>query len=73
MFYKNQNFIERLLEISKSKKQATYGIGYNASTDELSNLFDDGIIDSSKSIKSALENAKSVTILLLNTRVVISI
>jgi chaperonin GroEL (HSP60 family) len=53
--------------------KGVYGMGYNATTDEVSNLFEDGIIDSSKSIKSALENAKSVTILLLNTRVVISI
>ena len=55
------------------KVKDVYGMGYNASTDEVSNLFEDGIIDSTKSIKSALENAKSVTVLLLNTRVVISI
>lgn len=55
------------------KVKEIYGMGYNASTDEVSNLFEDGIIDSTKSIKSALENAKSVTVLLLNTRVVISI
>lgn len=34
-----------------------YGIGYNAATDEISNLFDDGVIDSKKSIRVALESA----------------
>lgn len=51
----------------------TYGVGYNAYTDELSNLVEDSVIDSTKSIRTALENAKSVCTLLLNTSVVINL
>jgi chaperonin GroEL (HSP60 family) len=49
-----------------------YGIGYNAITDEVSNLIEDGVIDSKYSIRVALENAKSVAKLLSNVRVVIT-
>lgn len=53
--------------------QRQYGIGYNAYTDKQSNLIRDNIIDSTKSIRTALENALSVTKLLLNTGVVITL
>lgn len=53
------------------KIQKEYGVGYNAKTDELSNMFTDGVIDSTKSLRVALENAKAQSILLLNTAVVI--
>jgi len=49
-----------------------YGTGYNATKDKLSDLIEDGIIDSTKSIRIAIENAVSVSKLLLNTNVVIS-
>lgn len=50
----------------------TYGMGYNATTDEVSNLIEDGVIDSKYSIQVALDNAKSVARLLLNVKVVIT-
>lgn len=48
-----------------------YGKGYNAHTDEFTDLLSDGVIDASKSIRVALENAKAQAILLLNTSVII--
>lgn len=55
------------------QSQKIYGKGYNAFTDTKSNLIKDNIIDSTKSIRTALENAMSVTKLLLNTSVVITL
>ena len=51
--------------------QNQYGLGYNVHTDQFTNLLDDGVIDSSKSIRVALENAKAQAILLLNISVII--
>lgn len=49
-----------------------YGVGYNATTDEVSNLISDGIIDSAKSIKVALDSAKEVAIKVLLTQVIVT-
>ncbi len=51
----------------------TYGVGYNATTDEAANLLKDGILDSKKSIQVALEQAKTSAILLMNVRVVVTL
>jgi chaperonin GroEL len=51
--------------------QSKYGMGYNAKTDEFTDLLEDGVIDSAKSLRVALENAKSQAVLLLNTSVVV--
>jgi chaperonin GroEL len=51
--------------------QSKYGLGYNAKTDEFTDLLEDGVIDSAKSLRVALENAKSQAVLLLNTSVVV--
>jgi chaperonin GroEL len=48
-------------------------VGYNAHTDLVADLIEDNIIDSTKSIRTALENAMSVAKLLLNTSVVITL
>lgn len=56
--------------IDSSKKQ--YGYGYNAYTDSVGNLVKEGVIDSKKSLRVALENAKSICVLLMNTSVVIT-
>ena len=61
----NRNGKKYLKQIDK------YGLGYNAITDEVSNLIEDGVIDSKHSIRVALENAKSIAVLLLNVKVVI--
>ena len=50
-----------------------YGIGYNSATDEQANLVKDGILDSKRSIKIALEQAKTSAILLMNVKVVVTI
>lgn len=48
-----------------------YGVGYNAVTDEVSNLLRDGIIDSKKSIRVALESATERAIQMFNIDVVV--
>ena len=48
-----------------------YGVGYNAATDEISNLFDDGVIDSKKSIRVALESATERAIQMFNIDVIV--
>lgn len=50
-----------------------YGFGYNAATDEVANLFKDGILDSKRSINVALEQAKTSAILLMNIKVVVTL
>lgn len=51
----------------------TYGYGYNAVLDEISNLIDDGVIDSVKSLRVSLENAISVAKMVSNIKVVVSL
>ena len=46
--------------------QRLYSIGYNASTDEISDLIQDGVIDSKKSIRVALESATERAIQMFN-------
>ena len=48
-----------------------YGIGYNAKTDKIANLIEDGIIDSKKSIRIALESATERAIQMFNIGVII--
>lgn len=50
----------------------TYGVGYNAKTDRVSNLIEDGVLDSTRSLKVALENARSVAERLLNVGVIVT-
>lgn len=54
------------------KIQKEYGIGYNVKTNNLENLLEEGILDSAKSIRVALENAKSVVSMLLDTEVIVT-
>ena len=54
-----------------SPAQNQYGIGYNAVSDEISNLFDDGVIDSKKSIRIALESATERAIQMFNIGVIV--
>ena len=60
--------IEEHLEVSSKR----YKFGYNAKTDKVSNLEKDGVIDSTFSILTAFENAKSVSEKLLNTSVIVT-
>jgi hypothetical protein len=58
-------------KINPSGVADRYAVGYNASTDEISNLNDDGIIDSKKSIRVALESASESAIKMFNTGVIV--
>jgi len=60
--------VEAVPYISAAKK--SYGQGFNAKKMKQSNLITDKVIDSTKSLRVALENAKSVVELLLNVRIV---
>lgn len=64
LFFGGKNYLKPAL--------TTYGMGYNAKTDQISNLITDGVIDSTKSIRIALENSKSVAEKLLNVGVVVT-
>ena len=68
---KNANRAEKIEEFFKGAIKS-YGIGYNAKTDEISDLILDGVIDSAKSIRVALDNAKSVAVKILNVGVVVT-
>jgi len=46
--------------------------GYNAQSDEYVNMFEDGVIDPTKVTRIALENAASISSLLLTTEAIIS-
>lgn len=59
-------------EMYIKRAQNFYGFGYNAHTDESSNLVQDGVIDGARSIRISLENAFSVAKLMLNTNVIIT-
>ncbi len=48
-----------------------YGVGYNALSDTVSNLLEDGIIDSKKSIRVALESATESAIKMFNLGVIV--
>jgi chaperonin GroEL len=47
------------------------GYGYNAQTDEYEDLFESGVIDPTKVVRSALQNAASVASLLITTEAMI--
>lgn len=53
-------------------KSEEKGIGYNADTDEWVNMIEAGIVDPTKVTRSALQNAASVSALLLTTEAVVA-
>ena len=55
----------------KKESSNTYGVSYNAKTDEISNLLDDGIIDAKLAIKTSLESATDVAIIMLSLGAVV--
>jgi chaperonin GroEL len=58
-----------VVEKVRSGKGATFG--YNAATDEYTDLIEDGIIDPTKVVRTALQNAASVASLMLTTEAII--
>ncbi len=53
-------------------KKGTGGFGYNAATDEYEDLVKAGIIDPTKVVRSALQNAVSAASMLLTTEAVVT-
>jgi chaperonin GroEL len=53
--------------VDKVRNNKTYGFGFNAATEQYADLIEDGVIDPTKVVRVALENAASVGALLLTT------
>jgi chaperonin GroEL len=53
-------------------KESGSEIGYNAETDKYENLFESGVIDPAKVVRTVIENAVSVAALFLTTEAVIT-
>ncbi|HET6337018.1 MAG TPA: chaperonin GroEL [Polyangiales bacterium] len=58
-----------VVEKVRTGKGATFG--YNAATDQYTDLIEDGIIDPTKVVRTALQNAASVASLMLTTEAII--
>ena len=63
--------LEGSVIVEKLKEQEP-GIGYNAATDEWVDMVKEGIVDPTKVTRSALQNAASVSALLLTTEAVVA-
>ncbi len=57
-------------KVRENSKDAEFG--FNASTDDYENLVDAGVIDPTKVVRSALQNAASIASLLLTTEALVS-
>ena len=68
---KNGNREARFKEVALAITNE-YGVGYNAVSDEVSNLFKDGVIDSKKSIRVAIESATERAVQQLNVGVIVT-
>ena len=55
--------------VLKSKK---FNYGYNAATSDYEDLVDSGVIDPKKVTRTALQNAASISLLLINTEAIVS-
>ncbi|MBU1985023.1 chaperonin GroEL, partial [bacterium] len=53
--------------VDKVKNNSKYAFGFNAATEQYADLIEDGVIDPTKVVRVALENAASVGALLLTT------
>ncbi len=58
--------------IEKNKEESDSIIGYNAATGEFVNMVESGIVDPTKVVRSALENAVSAAMMFLSTEAVIA-
>lgn len=58
--------------VAEQVKNGTGGFGYNAGTDTYEDLIEAGVIDPTKVVRSALENASSVASMLLTTEAVVT-
>ncbi|MSR36671.1 MAG: chaperonin GroEL [Gemmatimonadetes bacterium] len=62
---------EGSIVVEKVRANKSYGFGYNAQTDVYEDLVEAGVIDPTKVVRSALQNAASIAGLLLTTEAVV--
>ncbi|MGI5873471.1 MAG: chaperonin GroEL [Bacillota bacterium] len=58
--------------VAEKVKEADVNVGYNAATDEYTDMFAAGIVDPAKVTRSALQHAASVAAMLLTTETVVA-
>ncbi len=64
--------VEGSIVVSKVRENDTASFGYNALTDTYEDLVDAGVIDPTKVVRTALQNASSIAGLLLTTEAVVT-
>ncbi len=57
--------------VEKAKESIKKGIGYNAATDNWENLIESGVVDPAKVTKTALQNAASISALMITTETLV--
>ncbi len=68
----NNAGVEGSIVVQKVKESKETGFGYNAATDTYEDLVKAGVIDPTKVVRSALQNASSIASLLLTTEAMVS-
>jgi chaperonin GroEL len=58
--------------VGKILEHSTYGYGYNAQSGEYSNLTSEGVIDPTKVVRCALQDASSIAALLITTEAMVA-
>ena len=64
--------VEGSIVVQKVSESDDYSYGYNASTDKYEDLVKSGVIDPTKVVRTALQNAASIATLLLTTEALVS-
>ena len=64
--------VEGSIVLEKVKESKDPNFGYNAATDKYEDLVKSGVIDPTKVVRSALQNASSIASLLLTTEAMVS-
>jgi chaperonin GroEL len=64
--------VEGSIVVQKVKEAKDAAFGYNAASDEYEDLVKAGVIDPTKVVRSALQNASSIAALLLTTEAMVS-
>jgi len=64
--------VEGSIIVQKVRESKDANFGYNAATDEYEDLVKAGVIDPTKVVRSALQNASSIASLLLTTEAMVS-
>jgi chaperonin GroEL len=64
--------VDGSLVVDKVRTAKTFAKGYNAATGEYVNMIETGIIDPTKVVRATLQNAASVSTLLLTTEAIVS-